>query len=83
MATIKVTKEKGKQCLWGYPCEMWDEFALPEEGGICNNFDEKDDYDNKESKKKTIMKLPLLLCRGCYQILPCVLQMVIHIPKLR
>lgn len=53
MATIKVTKEKCKQCLWGYPCEMWDEFALPEEGEICNNFDEKDDYnnDNKESKE--------------------------------
>lgn len=50
MATIKVTKEKCEQCLWGYPCEMWDEFALPEEGEICNNFDEKDDYDNKESK---------------------------------
>ena len=63
MATIKVTKEKCKQCLWGYPCEMWDEFALPEEGEICNNFDEKDDKfsngeikddynnDNKESKE--------------------------------
>lgn len=33
-------------------CEM--RFALPEEGGICNNFDEKDDYDNKESKKKQL-----------------------------
>lgn len=46
MATIIVTKEKCKQCLWGYPCEMWEEYALPAEGEICNNFDVKVDYGN-------------------------------------
>jgi hypothetical protein len=56
MATIKVTKEKCKQCLWGYPCEMWDEFALPEEGEICNNFDEKDDYNRCEKCEMKIEK---------------------------
>ena len=31
IATIKVTKEKGKRWLRGYTCDMWDEFVFPEE----------------------------------------------------
>ena len=41
MATIKVTKEKCKKCLYGYPCEMWDELSLPLEGEICNNYEDR------------------------------------------
>ncbi len=41
MASIKVTKEKCKKCLYGYPCEMWDEIALPMEGETCDNFEDK------------------------------------------
>ncbi len=41
MATIKVTKEVCKKCLWGYPCEMWDDIGLPMEGELCDNFDDK------------------------------------------
>ena len=41
MATIKVTKEKCKKCLYGYPCVMWDEISLPLEGERCDNYEDK------------------------------------------
>lgn len=41
MATIKVTKEKCKKCLYGYPCTMWNELSLPLEGEICDNYEDK------------------------------------------
>ncbi len=56
MATIKVTEEKCKRCLWGYPCERWDEFSRPEEGERCDNYDDNNyeikeaDNDNNQSK---------------------------------
>lgn len=39
MTKIKVTKENCKKCLWGYPCDMWDELSVPSEGEICDNYD--------------------------------------------
>lgn len=44
MATIKVTKELCKKCLYGYPCEMWNEIALPMEGETCDNFEDKSEF---------------------------------------
>ena len=41
MATVKVTKELCEKCLYGYPCDMWDEYALPIEGERCDNFEDK------------------------------------------
>ena len=35
----------------GLSLEMWDEFALPGEGGICNNFDERMIMITKRAKK--------------------------------
>ena len=40
MGTIKVTEEKCKRCIYGYPCEMWDELALPMEGERCDNYED-------------------------------------------
>lgn len=43
MSTIKVSKEKCSQCLYmgDKGCEMWHEYALPTEGEICDNFEER------------------------------------------
>lgn len=40
METIIVTKEKCKQCLYGYPCTMWNELSLPMEGERCDNYED-------------------------------------------
>lgn len=45
MATIKVTKEKCEKCLYGYPCEMWDELSMPVEGETCDNFEDETKQD--------------------------------------
>lgn len=37
----KVTKELCMRCIYGYPCSMWDELSLPEDGEECHNFGEK------------------------------------------
>ena len=34
----KVTDELCMRCIYGYPCEMWDEREVPEEGEECPNF---------------------------------------------
>lgn len=34
----KVTEELCMRCAYGYPCEMWDEREVPEEGEECPNF---------------------------------------------
>lgn len=43
MSTINVAEEKCKQCLYGYPCTMWNELSLPLEGEVCDNFEDKED----------------------------------------
>ena len=40
MAAIKVSQEKCKKCIYGYPCEMWDELSLPLEGERCDNYED-------------------------------------------
>lgn len=47
MPTIKVTQEKCKRCIYGYPCELWDELSLPSEGERCDNYEDiSDNYEN-------------------------------------
>jgi hypothetical protein len=62
MATIKVTEEKCKQCIYGYPCKMLDEKSLSLKGRRCDNYEDvtKLNIATKNPNKYTQKGLQLL-----------------------
>ena len=47
----KVTKELCMRCIYGYPCEMWDEREVPAKGEECPNFCAKCETEQERDQR--------------------------------
>ena len=47
----KVTDELCMRCIYGYPCEMWDEREVPEKGEECPNFIAKCETEQERDQR--------------------------------